>query len=179
MSKKPRNENKRVFVGNIPYSVSKSELREHMERAGEVVRVDLFLDEMGYSRGCGIVEYSSYLEAKRAVSIINQSRLMGRVITVKEDETYPSPRQKQPSPRSSQTQITVSNIPPSVTWQQLKDVCRELGNVLRADILVDKYGKSTGEGVVIYETLEEAMEAFRLLNGAIFNDRVVRITIED
>jgi RNA recognition motif-containing protein len=47
----------RVFVGNIPYSSLKAHIREHMTRAGEVIDVEIFKDECGYSRGCGLVTY--------------------------------------------------------------------------------------------------------------------------
>lgn len=47
----------KVFIGNIPYNISKQELKEHMSRAGEVTDVEIFLDEVGGSRGCGVVEY--------------------------------------------------------------------------------------------------------------------------
>ncbi|CAG9326863.1 unnamed protein product [Blepharisma stoltei] len=176
---KKRSENKRVFVGNVPYSLSKAELQLHMERAGEVIRVDLFLDEMKYSRGCGIVEYCTYSDAQRAVSILNHSVLMGRTITVKEDDTYGSSRNRRsPSPKPQPCQIRIKNMPPSVTWQQLKDVCREIGNVTRADLSLDRNGKSKGSGIVTFEKPEEAKEALRLLNGAIFNDREVFVYLD-
>lgn len=35
-------------------------------------------------------------------------------------------------------QVFVGNIPYTVTWQQLKDVFRECGNVLRADVPQDE-----------------------------------------
>lgn len=115
MSEKKRGDNRRVFVGNVPYSLNKSELHHHMEQVGEVVKVDLFLDDMKYSRGCGIVEYTNPGDAQKAIVSLNKSLLMGRNLTVKEDDTYTSNRRRSPSPRPQLCQIRIKNMPPSVT----------------------------------------------------------------
>ena len=51
--------------------------------AGNVTFVELFEDEMGKSMGCGLVEYSSQEEAKKAIDTLNDSKVNGREIKVK------------------------------------------------------------------------------------------------
>ena len=51
--------------------------------AGNVTFVELFEDEMGKSMGCGLVEYSTQEEAKKAIDSLNDSKLNGREIKVK------------------------------------------------------------------------------------------------
>lgn len=176
----PTLENRKVFIGNIPYSASTTDIRQHMEQAGAVLRVELFKDELGYSRGCGIIEYTSRHSACAAVSQLNQSSFGQRMITVKFDDSSFSAKKNQSSPcaLSDQYVIRLSNMPLSVTWQQVKDVCREIGNVMRVDIFQDEQKKSTGEAIAVFNKAEEAQEAIRLLNGAIFNDRYVKARLD-
>ncbi|KAI4838763.1 G-strand-binding protein 2 [Plasmodium brasilianum] len=75
----------RVYVGNLPWKVTWPVLKAHMKKAGDVVRVDIFEDMMGRSKGCGIVEYASYEEAQEAINILNDSKLEDRLIFVRED----------------------------------------------------------------------------------------------
>ncbi|ANQ07893.1 RNA binding protein [Plasmodium coatneyi] len=56
-----------------------------MKKAGEVVRVDIFEDMQGRSKGCGIVEYSTFEEAQEAINTLNDSKLEDRLIFVRED----------------------------------------------------------------------------------------------
>ncbi|VWU52589.1 single-strand telomeric DNA-binding protein GBP2, putative [Hepatocystis sp. ex Piliocolobus tephrosceles] len=75
----------RVYVGNLPWKVTWPVLKDHMKRAGDVLRVDIFEDTKGRSKGCGIVEYASYEEAQEAINILNDSKLEDRLIFVRED----------------------------------------------------------------------------------------------
>ena len=51
--------------------------------AGNVTFVELFEDEGGKSLGCGLVEYSTPEEAKKAIESLNDSKVNGREIKVK------------------------------------------------------------------------------------------------
>jgi len=161
-------------VGNIPYSVSKNELTRHMQQAGEVLHVTILTSDSGCPRGKAIVEFSTEEATDRALATLNKSVLEGRQIVVKEDDTYVH---KQPaSPRPAQ--LHFSNLPLSVTWQQLKDVCREIGPVVRSEVVLDRSGTSRGLGHVLFERYEDALQACQLLNGAVFNDRRVQAVME-
>ncbi|SBT33972.1 RNA-binding protein, putative [Plasmodium ovale wallikeri] len=75
----------RVYVGNLPWKVTWPILKAHMKKAGEVVRVDIFEDMQGRSKGCGIVEYATCEEAQEAINSLNDSKLEDRLIFVRED----------------------------------------------------------------------------------------------
>ena len=51
--------------------------------AGNVTFVELFEDDSGKSMGCGLVEYSTPEEAKKAIESLNDSKVNGREIKVK------------------------------------------------------------------------------------------------
>lgn len=78
---------KRVYVGNLSYSSSWQDLKDHMRKAGEVVFADVFMTEGGYSKGCGVVEFSTEAEAQMAISTLGDTILDGteRPIFVRED----------------------------------------------------------------------------------------------
>ena len=45
--------------------------------------MELFEDEGGKSMGCGLVEYSTPEEAKKAIESLNDSKVNGREVKVK------------------------------------------------------------------------------------------------
>lgn len=78
---------KRVFVGNLAYSVAWQDLKDHMKQAGEVIYCDI-MPEPGnakLSKGCGLVEYSTAAEAQTAIETLTETELKGRSIFVRED----------------------------------------------------------------------------------------------
>eukprot|EP00331_Platyophrya_macrostoma_P002962 CAMPEP_0176429394 /NCGR_PEP_ID=MMETSP0127-20121128/13688_1 /TAXON_ID=938130 /ORGANISM="Platyophrya macrostoma, Strain WH" /LENGTH=348 /DNA_ID=CAMNT_0017811197 /DNA_START=37 /DNA_END=1083 /DNA_ORIENTATION=+ len=76
----------RVFVGNLAFTTSWQSLKDHMRKAGEVVRVDVFSGPNGRSRGCGLVEYANTTDSGRAIQQLHQTELDGRRIFVREDD---------------------------------------------------------------------------------------------
>ena len=55
------------------------------EEIGPVSYVNLFKDEEGQSRGCGILEFESSDHAKKAVEKMHRHDFKGRKLVVKED----------------------------------------------------------------------------------------------
>jgi hypothetical protein len=78
---------KRVFVGNLAYSVAWQDLKDHMKAAGEVIYCDIMPEpgNASLSKGCGLVEYSSAEEAQTAIDTLTETELNGRNIFVRED----------------------------------------------------------------------------------------------
>ena len=157
-----------MFVGNIPYSSNEKKVKEHMSQAGEVHSVELFLDEVGVSRGCGIIEYTNSNDAINAIQILHHSKIDGRIITVKEDDSHSHSRR-----RLGSNYLKLRNLPLAVTGAQLKDLGTLFGSVVKADIVIDGAGRSRGAGLIVFEKAEDAMTAFSKLNKAIFNDKEV------
>lgn len=63
------------------------------------------------------------------------------------------------------TEVFVGNLPFSINWQALKDLMRECGEVLRANIREDDYGHSRGFGTVVFKTPEQASMALEKFQG--------------
>lgn len=69
--------------------------------------------------------------------------------------------------------IVVWNLPFHIRWQDLKDIFRTYGSVIRADVLSYPDGKSKGMGTVLYETEEEANRAIEEMTGKEIDGRVI------
>merc|ERR1711988_1905021 len=63
----------KVWIGNLPESVSWKELKEHFDQAGKTKWVEAFTK--GEGKGTGGVAYGSEEDAQRAISTLNGSVL--------------------------------------------------------------------------------------------------------
>lgn len=76
---------RKLYVGNLPFSVDQQMLTEKFGQFGTVESVNLITDrDTGRSRGFGFVEMSSDSEAQKAIEELNGIDLNGRKITVNE-----------------------------------------------------------------------------------------------
>jgi RNA recognition motif-containing protein len=84
---------KKLYVGNLPYSVHDESLQTAFAQFGTVESARVITDrETGRSKGFGFVEMSSDDEANQAIEQMNGSALDGRNITVSEARPQ-APRQ--------------------------------------------------------------------------------------
>lgn len=155
-----------VFVGNLAYSVTWRDLKDHMRAAGDVLRCDIIPapgTTMG-SKGCGLVEFATPGAARRAIRQLTDTELKGRNIFVREDRevddaALPGSRgggkgrgldAKGGSARissgsgirrvggsSGSCRVFVGNLPYCVTWRELKDHMRAAGEVVHCDVLAE------------------------------------------
>lgn len=78
--------NCRVYISNIPYDFRWQDLKDLFRRiVGSVEYVELFNDESGKPRGCGIVEFKDPDNVEKALEKMNRYEINGRELVVKED----------------------------------------------------------------------------------------------
>lgn len=83
---------KRLYVGNLPYSITESALHEMFSEAGPVDSVKLITHrDTGRSKGFAFVEMATDEAAERAIAEFNGRKIEGRPITV--NEAKPLPRE--------------------------------------------------------------------------------------
>jgi len=76
---------KKLYVGNLAYSVDSSELEQLFGAHGTVVSAQVISDrDTGRSKGFGFVEMSSDDEATAAIAALNGQEHNGRALTVNE-----------------------------------------------------------------------------------------------
>jgi RNA recognition motif-containing protein len=77
----------RLYVGNLPYSVTELDLRDLFGGLGTVTDAKIITDrETGRPRGFGFVEMASEDEARKAIEELNGRDVQGRQVAVKEAE---------------------------------------------------------------------------------------------
>lgn len=75
--------NNKLFVGNLSFKVTETELQEVFQQAGTVVSVSIPTDKYtGKKRGFGFVEMGSQEEAEQAIQALNGRALAGREMSV-------------------------------------------------------------------------------------------------
>jgi hypothetical protein len=78
---------RRAFVGNLAWSITEPDLRQHFSAVGHVLRATVLLHcdgpHRGKSKGCGIVEFARAEHLPRAIDQLMGSCLRGRRITVR------------------------------------------------------------------------------------------------
>ena len=75
----------KLYVGNLPFNTTESELQELFSQAGAVQEVTLMQDRFtGKSRGFAFVTMGSDEEAQNAISKLNGQAIEGRPLTVNE-----------------------------------------------------------------------------------------------
>ncbi|MGN6627777.1 MAG: RNA recognition motif domain-containing protein [Tepidisphaeraceae bacterium] len=76
---------KRLYVGNLAYSVDSSQLQELFSQHGTVTSAQVLSDrETGRSKGFGFVEMGTDDEATNAINALNGQQFGGRALTVNE-----------------------------------------------------------------------------------------------
>ena len=84
---------KKLYVGNLSYSVDSSELEKMFSAHGTVASAQIISDrETGRSKGFGFVEMNSDSEAQAAIAALNGQEFQGRTLTVNEAR----PREERP-----------------------------------------------------------------------------------
>lgn len=87
----------RLFIGNLPYSATEPDLREHLSSVGAPSQIVLPTDrETGRPRGFAFVDYDDRAIAEEAIRRFNQQPFKGRPLAVSEarprDERPAGPR---------------------------------------------------------------------------------------
>jgi RNA recognition motif-containing protein len=81
---------KKLYVGNLAYGMSDSDLQQLFEPHGSVASAQIIMDrDTGRSKGFGFVEMGSDQEAQTAIAALNGKEIEGRALTVNEARPKP------------------------------------------------------------------------------------------
>jgi RNA recognition motif-containing protein len=77
--------NTKLYVGNLPYETTESDLQSLFEGAGQVSTVNIIRDRAtGQARGFAFVEMSDADGARNAIAELDRHQMRGRSLTVNE-----------------------------------------------------------------------------------------------
>ena len=83
----------RLFVGNLSFKLTESDLLDVFSPHGDVMQVRIILDrETGRHRGFGFVTMGSEEDANKAIEALNGQNIEGRPLTV----NIARPREERP-----------------------------------------------------------------------------------
>ncbi len=75
----------RIYVGNLPYSVTDEDLRNIFGEFGDLAAAEVIKDKFsGQSKGFGFVDMPNNSEADAAIKALNETDMKGRKLTVNE-----------------------------------------------------------------------------------------------
>jgi RNA recognition motif-containing protein len=87
---------KKLYVGNLPFSMTKIQVEEMCAEIGDVAEVNLIIDRAtGRSKGFAFVEFATEEKAKEAIQALNGRDIDGRKLQVMEARP-PQPRENRP-----------------------------------------------------------------------------------
>ncbi len=83
--------NCKLYVGNLPYETSETDLQELFASAGTVESVNVMRDRAtGRARGFAFVEMANEGDAQNAIAQLNERPFGGRTLTVNEARPQPA-----------------------------------------------------------------------------------------
>ncbi len=82
---------KKLFVGNLPYQASETDLQDWLTQSGVAVdTINLIRDRnSGEPRGFGFIEIGNDAEAEHAIQACNGKEFLGRTLVVNEARPLP------------------------------------------------------------------------------------------
>ncbi|KAG2263298.1 hypothetical protein Bca4012_014463 [Brassica carinata] len=178
----------RLYVGNLPYTITSSELSQLFGEAGNVVDVQIVYDKVtDRSRGFGFVTMGTIEEAKEAIQMFNSSQIGGRTVKVNFPEVPRGGEREvmrakiRDSNRSyvdSPHKIYAGNLGWNLTSQGLKDAFADQPGVLGAKVIYERNsGRSRGFGFVSFESEEDIQSALNAMNGVEVEGRALRLNL--
>ncbi len=73
----------KLYVGNLPYTVTDQDLRDMFSQAGELQDAVVIVDrDSRRSKGFGFVEFVNEADAQKAIEMFHNHELQGRPLTV-------------------------------------------------------------------------------------------------
>ncbi|XP_047048295.1 30S ribosomal protein 2, chloroplastic-like [Lolium rigidum] len=173
---------RKLYVGNIPRTVTNDELAAMFAEHGTVVRAEVMYDKYsGRSRRFGFVTMSTVEEANAATEALNETEVGGRKIKVNVTESFlPNIDLSAPEPEpafvDSQYKVYVGNLAKTVTTEVLKNFFSEKGEVLSATVSrVPGTPKSKGFGFVTFSSDEEVEAAVSTFNNTELEGQTIRV----
>ncbi|KAL5806399.1 hypothetical protein ACOSQ4_029132 [Xanthoceras sorbifolium] len=181
-------EEARLYIGNLPYSMTSSQLSEVFGEAGRVVSAQIVYDRVtDRSRGFGFITMGSMEEAKEAIRLFDGSQIGGRTVKVNFPEVPRGGERVVMGPKikssyrgfiDSPHKIYAGNLGWGLTSQGLRDVFADQPGLLSAKVIYERdSGRSRGFGFITFETTVDALSAINAMNGVEVEGRPLRLNM--
>ncbi|KAL9541756.1 hypothetical protein MBANPS3_008949 [Mucor bainieri] len=148
------------------------EVREDRGFVDHIQRQDTAVDSSTTTTTTTVATMSPKTE--KEPSLVEEQQL----VTPSLSATSPSKKGRQPNDTHQEDQckqVFVGNLPFHCQWQDLKDLFRHSGRIIRADVVLNFEGRSRGFGTVLFSSHEDAKKAIEKFNGYDYNSRILRV----
>ncbi|XP_058120025.1 sex-lethal homolog isoform X3 [Anopheles coustani] len=151
-----------LIVNYLPQDMTEREMYAMFSAMGPIESCRLMRDlkQTGYSYGFGFVNYMTEDAAQRAIKCLNGYPVRNKRLKV----SYARPQ----SDDIKETNLYITNLPRTITEEQLDIIFGKYGTIVQKNILRDKLtGQPRGVAFVRFNKREEAQEAISALNNVI------------
>ncbi|KAL0903300.1 hypothetical protein M5K25_027669 [Dendrobium thyrsiflorum] len=168
-------ESRIIYVGNLPGDIREREIEDLFYKYGHIVDVDLKIPPR--PPGYAFVEFDDARDADDAIRGRDGYNFGGHRLRVElahggrghssshdRNSSYSGSRGVS---RRSDYRVLVSGLPPSASWQDLKDHMRRAGDVCFSQVFRDGGGTT---GIVDYTNYEDMKYAIRKLDDSEFRN---------
>ncbi|KAK8957548.1 hypothetical protein KSP39_PZI000450 [Platanthera zijinensis] len=187
-SRSSSNDAGRLYVGNLPFSITSSELAEVFNQAGSVDAAEIVSDRAtNRSRGFGFVTMASAKEANEAIQMFDGAQVGGRTLKVncpevprggEREAIRDRPRSISRGDNESPYKIYAGNLGWTVTSEVLMDVFSKCSGLLGAKVIYERdSGRSRGFGFINFASAEECQDALESMDGKMVSGRPIRLNL--
>nr|CAD1831337.1 unnamed protein product [Ananas comosus var. bracteatus] len=174
---------RRLYVGNIPRTVTSEELASIFGEHGSVEKAEVMYDKYsGRSRRFAFVTMSSVEDANAAIKKLNDTEIGGRKIKVNVTEKPLATADlsllqvEESTFIDSPHKVYVGNLAKTVTSELLTKFFSEKGKVVSAKVSrVPGTSKSSGFGFVTFSSDEDVEAAISSFNNAVLEGQKIRV----
>ncbi|KAI3943854.1 hypothetical protein MKW92_046694 [Papaver armeniacum] len=180
---------KKLFVGNLSFSLEQEDLVEFFKDAGQIVNVQFATDGDGRFKGHAIVEFATEESVQKALER-NGQNLMGKSVKLSlpgktggagsgwrsdVDAESPKTNSKPKTPTTPQVKkLFVGNLSFSLEQKDLEEFFKDAGEIVKVDFAKLKDGRSKEHAIVTFAA-EEAVQKALEKNGQNLMGRPVHI----
>jgi len=150
----------RVYLGNLPADVRRRDLEELFGKYGRLMQVDIKVPPR--RPAYAFIDFENPRDAEDAVRGRDRYPFCGDVLRVEVSHGKTFRYEKKGPSRRSDYRVVVTGLPPTGSWQDLKDHMRRAGDVCYTDVSRD------GTGVVEFTRYEHMKYAVEKLNDSEF-----------
>ncbi|XP_066919137.1 serine/arginine-rich splicing factor 1B-like isoform X1 [Clytia hemisphaerica] len=163
------NTESRIYVGNLPDDIRTRELEDVFSKFGRVADIEIKIPKSGRAPAFAFIQYEDPRDADDAIRAKDGSNFDGQTLRVELPSPKGSSRRggydggrgggrmggggysgrppmsggrggRGAPPQRSDYRIMISGLPTSGSWQDIKDHCRDAGEVVYADVFRDGTG---------------------------------------
>lgn len=178
----------RLYVGNLPFSITSADLAELLNQAGSVDTAEIVSDRAtNRSRGFGFVTMASAKEAEEAIRMFDGYQVGGRTLKVncpevprggEREAIRERPRSVSRGDNESPYKIYAGNLGWTVTSEVLMDVFSKCSGLLSAKVIYERdSGRSRGFGFINFASAEECQDALDSMDGKTVSGRPIRLNL--